>query len=346
VLTTELPGRASAVRIAEVRARVDGVVLKRLFVQGSEVTAGESLFQIDPAPYRAALESAQAQLARAEATATSAKLLAERYARLIRTNAVSRQEYDNAIAQQKAAAADVGAARAAVTTARINVGYTAVRAPIAGQTGRTAVTEGAYVRQGEATLLATVTQLDPIYVDTTLSTSDLLRVRREIASGQMQTIGGKPRVTIVLEDGSVHPQPGTLEVTDVNVDPTTGSVAMRAIVPNPTRELLPGMFVRARVEEGAVPDALLVPQRAVMRDPNGPAYAFVVDNAGKVLRRDLVVDREVDQAWLVTKGIAPGERVIVEGLQKAQPGAVVSARPAAKVQARPNPNAPARPERK
>ncbi len=343
VLTTELPGRASAIRIAEVRARVDGVVLKRLFEQGSEVTAGESMFQIDPAPYRAALESAQAQLARAEATATSAKLLAERYARLIRTNAVSRQEYDNAIAQQKAAAADVGAARAAVTTARINLGYTAVRAPIAGRTGRTAVTEGAYVRQGEATLLATVTQLDPIYIDTTLSTVDLLRVRREMARGQLQTVGGKPRVTVVLEDGSVHPQAGTLEVTDVVVDQTTGSVALRAVVPNPTRELLPGMYVRARIEEGVVPDALLVSQRGVMRDPQGNAYAFVVGTAGKVEQRALTIDRQVGNAWVVTKGIAPGEQVIVDGVQKVKPGVTVTARVEGRgggVQARP-PTGPA-----
>lgn len=342
LLTTELPGRATAFRIAEVRARVDGVVQRRLFDQGAEVAAGRSLFQIDPAPFRAALQSAEAQLARAEATATSTKLLAERYARLVRTNAVSRQEYDNAVAQQKAAEADVGAARAAVTSARINLGYTAVRAPISGRTGRSAVTEGAYVQQGAATLLATVTQLDPIYVDTTMSTVDLLRVRREIASGQLQTVNGKPSVTVILEDGSVHPQRGTLEVTDVIVDETTGSVALRAIVPNPTRELLPGMYVRARIEEGNVPDALLVPQRGVMRDPQGNAYAFAVNNAGKVERRELTIDREVGNAWLVTKGITAGDQVVVEGLQRVKPGAVVTARlqeSTGSVQARP-PRAP------
>lgn len=323
VVTTELPGRTAAYRIAEVRARVDGIVLKRLYTEGSDVRAETPLFQIDPEPFEAALQSARAQLAGAEATATSAKLLAARYGELIKTNAISRQEYDDAVAQEKTARANVAAARAAVRTAQINLGYTLVRSPISGRTGPSNVTEGAFVRQGEATLLTTVTQLDPIYVDTTWSTLELMRVRRLMEQGQLVTVAGDPQVTVILEDGRVYPQRGKLLLTGVRVDPTTGSVALRALVPNPEGDLLPGMFVRTRIEEGTQPSALLVPQRGVTRDRNGRPTALVVNARGVVEERQLKVDRIVGDSWLVSEGIAPGEHVIVEGVQRVKPGAPV-----------------------
>jgi membrane fusion protein (multidrug efflux system) len=318
LLTTELPGRTSAVRVAEVRARVDGIVLKRLYREGSEVRAGQPLFQIDPAPFEAALQRARAQLTSAQASAATARLLAERYRPLIESHAISRQDYDNAVAQARSAAASVDAAHAEIRTAQINLGYTRVDAPIPGRSARSNVTEGAYVQQAQATLLTTVTQLDPIYVDTTWATADLMRVRRELERGQLVTVEGKPRVTVVFEDGSEYARPGTLLFTEVNVDPSTGSVALRALVPNPRGELLAGMYVHARIDEGSQPDALLVPQRAVTRDRSGRATALVVDPAGKVQLRLLQVDRAVGDAWLVTQGIASGDRVIVEGLQRAR----------------------------
>ncbi len=327
VVTTELPGRTSAYRIAEVRARVDGIVLKRLYTEGSDVRAETPLFQIDPEPFEAALQSARAQVAGAEATATSAKLLAARYEKLVETNAISRQEYDDAVAREKTARANVAAARAAVRTARINLGYTLVRSPIAGRTGPSNVTEGAFVRQGEATLLTTVTQLDPIYVDTTWSTLELMRVRRLMEQGQLVTVEGDPQVTVILEDGRLYPQRGKLLLTGVRVDPTTGSVALRALVPNPEGQLLPGMFVRTRIEEGTQPSALLVPQRGVTRDRNGRPTALVVNANGVVEERQLKVDRIVGESWLVTQGIAPGEHVIVEGVQRVKPGASVKVVP-------------------
>ena len=325
LLTTELPGRTSAVRVAEVRARVDGIVLKRLYREGSDVRRGQQLFQIDPAPFQAALQRARAQLTSAQASAATARLLAGRYAPLIQTHAISRQDYDNAVEQARSADAGVAGARAEVTTAQINLGYTRVDAPIAGRSARSNVTEGAYVQQSQATLLTTVTQLDPIYVDTTWATADLMRVRRELERGQLVTVEGKPRVTVVFEDGSAYARPGTLLFTEVNVDQTTGSVALRALVPNPRGELLAGMYVHARIDEGSQPDALLVPQRAVTRDRSGRATALVVDAASKVELRMLQVDRAVGDTWLVTRGIASGDRVIVDGLQKARPGAMVRA---------------------
>ena len=325
VLTTELPGRTAAVRVAEVRARVDGIVLKRLYREGSDVRRGQPLFQIDPAPFQAALQRARAQLTSAQASAATARLLAERYRPLIETHAISRQDYDNAVAQARSAAASVDAARAEIRTAQINLGYARVDAPIAGRSARSNVTEGAYVQQSQATLLTTVTQLDPIYVDTTWPTTDLMRVRRELERGQLVMVEGKPRVTVVFEDGREYARPGTLLLTEVNVDPSTGSVALRALVPNPRGELLAGMYVHARIDEGSQPDALLVPQRGVTRDRSGRATALIVEgagNLGKVQRRLLEVERAVGDAWLVTRGIASGDRVIVEGLQQARPGAV------------------------
>lgn len=327
VMVTELPGRTSPYRIAEVRARVDGIVQKRLYEEGSDVREGQPLYQIDPAPFRAALQSARAQLTSAEATAETAKLLAERYTALVKTHAISRQEYDNAVAQARSARANVAAARAAVLTAQINLGYTLVRSPIAGRTGRSSVTEGAYVQGASATLLTIVTQLDPMYVDTTWSTAELLRVREAMTKGTLQTVEGSPRVEVILENGREYGQPGKLLFTGVVVDQTTGSVALRALVPNPEGVLLPGMFVRARIEEGTDPRALLVPQRGVTRDRNGRPTALVVGKTGKVEQRRLETSRSIGESWLVTRGIAPGEYVIVEGLQKVQPGMAVKVVP-------------------
>jgi membrane fusion protein (multidrug efflux system) len=329
-LTKELPGRTSAFRIAEVRARVNGIVLKRLFTEGSDVKEGQALFAIDPAPYRAVLEGARAQLAHAEATLASNRMQAQRYTDLVAANAVSKQEYDNAVAALKASEADVAAGRAAVDSAKINLGYTTVTSPLSGRIGRSAVTEGAYVQQAQATLLATVQQLDPVYVDLTQSSAELLRLRRDLADGKLQGARrGEARVRLVLEDGREYGDPGALQFTDVTVDPGTGSVALRALFPNSRGELLPGMFVRARLEEGVNPQALLVPQVGIARDQKGLPTALVVNAEKKVERRQLVTERVVGDSWLVSSGVKPGEQVIVEGLQKVRPGAEVKPVPAA-----------------
>ncbi len=327
-LTRELPGRTSAFRVAEVRARVNGIVHRRLFAEGADVKAGQPLFAIDPAPYQAALDSALAQLARAEATVESATSLAQRFTTLIESNAVSRQEYDDALINVKTAQADVAAARAAVKTTRINLGYTKVTAPLAGRIGRAEVTEGAYVQQASATLLATIRQLDKVYVDLTWSAADVLRLRRAVEAGVLDSTDGQTEVTIVLEDGREYPFAGILQFSDVSVDETTGTIALRAIVPNPKGELLPGMFVRARIDEGTIRSAILVPQRGVTRDQGGRPTALVVGADGKVERRTLTTDRAIGDAWLVTDGLAAGDRVIVEGLQKVRPGAPVNPVPA------------------
>jgi membrane fusion protein, multidrug efflux system len=329
-LTRELPGRTSAFRVAEVRARVNGIVQKRLFVEGSDVKEGQKLFLIDPAPYEAALDGAKAALARAEATLANARLQAQRNAELIKTNVVSQQDHDNAMAALKTAEADVAAARAAEQTARINMGYTNVTAPVSGRIGRSAVTEGAYAQAAQATLLATVQQIDPIYVDVTQSADDVLRLRRDLEAGKLQGSGkGQARVRLLTEEGREYAQAGTLQFTDVTVDPGTGSIALRALFPNPKGELLPGMFVRARLEEGVSPQALLVPQVGVTRDQKGMPVAMVVNAEKKVERRQLTTDRAVGNAWLVTDGIRPGDQVIVEGLQKVRPGVQVNPVPAA-----------------
>jgi membrane fusion protein, multidrug efflux system len=333
-LTRELPGRTSAFKIAEVRARVNGIVLKRLFTEGADVKEGQPLFRIDPAPYQAALDGARAALARAEANVANAKLQAARYSDLVQDNAVSRQEYDNAMAALKAQEADVAAAQAAEQQARINLGYTTVTSPVTGRIGRSAVTEGAYVQASQATLLATVQQLDPMYVDLSQSTSEVLKLRRDLESGKLQSAGkGQAKVKLVTEDGREYGAPGTLQFTDVTVDPSTGSIALRALFPNPKGELLPGMFVRARLDEGVNPQALLVPQVGVTRDPKGNPVALVVGADKKVERRQLVTDRAIGDAWLVTGGVKPGEQVIVEGIQKVRPGAPVSPVPAGGAQA-------------
>jgi membrane fusion protein (multidrug efflux system) len=323
-LTRELPGRTSAFRVAEVRARVNGIVLKRLFTEGSDVREGQPLFAIDAAPYRAALAAAKAQLARAEAQLANAKLVASRYGDLVKDNAVSRQEYENATAALKASEADVEAGRAAVEAAQINLGYTSVTSPVSGRIGRSAVTEGAYVQQAQATLLATVQQLDPVYVDLTQASAEVLRLRRDLDEGKLQRAGkDQAKVKLVLEDGREYPVAGTLQFADVTVDPTTGSIALRALFPNPKKDLLPGMFVRARLEEGVNPDAILVPQQAVSRDQKGMPFALVVGADRKVERRPIATDRAIGDAWLVTSGLKRGEQVIVDGLQKVRPGAEV-----------------------
>jgi membrane fusion protein, multidrug efflux system len=323
-LTRELPGRTSAFRVAEVRARVNGIVLKRLFTEGSDVKQGQPLFLIDAAPYQSALETAKAQLARAEATHANAALQAQRFSELVAENAVSKQEHDNAMAALKASEADVAAGRAGVEAARINLGYTRVTAPVSGRIGRSEVSEGAYVQQAQATLLATVQQLDPIYVDLTQATTEVMRLRRDLAEGKLQSAGrGKAKVQLVLEEGITYAQPGELQFAGVSVDPSTGSIALRALFPNPRGELLPGMFVRARLDEGVNPQALLVPQRGVTRDQKGLPTALVVNAEKKVERRQLVTERVVGDAWLVTSGVKPGEQVIVDGLQKVRPGAAV-----------------------
>lgn len=333
-LTRELPGRTSAFRVAEVRARVNGIVLKRLFTEGADVKEGQRLFLIDPAPYQAALDGARAALARAEANLANARLQAQRYADLVKDNAVSQQEHDNAMAALKAQEADVAAARAAEQQARINLGYTAVTAPVSGRIGRSAVTEGAYVQASQATLLATVQQLDPVYVDLSQSSAEVMRLRRDLESGRLQSAGaGRAKVKLVTEDGREYGATGALQFTDVTVDPSTGSISLRALFPNPKGELLPGMFVRARLEEGVNPQALLVPQVGVTRDPKGNPIALVVGADRKVERRQLVTDRAVGDAWLVTSGVKPGEQVIVEGLQKVRPGAAVNPVPAGGAQA-------------
>jgi membrane fusion protein (multidrug efflux system) len=329
-ISDQLPGRTTAFRVAEVRPQVTGIVQKRLFTEGTEVKAGQQLFQIDAGSYRAALSSAEAALKRAEAQAVTAKLLAQRYEPLIAANAVSRQENDEAIAARARAEADVAAARAAVDAARINLVYTQVLSPISGQIGRTLVTEGALVTSGQQGALATVQQLDPIYVDISQSSTDILRLQRQLANGELvKDDKNQAEVTLTLEDGSLYPEHGRLKVSEAQVDPSTGSVVLRAEFPNPRRELLPGMFVRARLAQGTRAAALLVPQRGVSHNPKGEATVLIVGQDDKVAERVVTADREINGEWLITAGLNAGDRVIVDGLQKAKPGSPVKAVPAA-----------------
>lgn len=326
-ISNELPGRLEATRVAQVRARATGIVVQRAFREGSEVKAGELLFSIDPATYQAAYESAQAVLVKAEVNLAQASLKLQRYQPLVEINAVSKQEYDDTSAAQKQAAADVASAKAARTTASLNLGYTRVTAPISGRIGRALVTEGALVGQGEPTQLATIQQLDPIYVNLTQSSTDLLQLQRALASGQLQGVGqGKAVVTLVLEDGTPYPLPGTLLFSDLAVDESTGAVSLRAEFPNPQRSLLPGMYVRARLEQAVKEQAISVPQQAVARGADG-ASVMVVGADGKVAVRAVKTGGAQGNAWLVNEGLQAGDRVIVEGLQKIKPGAVVKAVP-------------------
>lgn len=322
-ITTELPGRTVAYRIAEVRPQVSGIILKRNFVEGSDIEAGVSLYQIDPATYQATYDSAKGDLAKAQAAANIAELTVKRYQKLLGTQYISKQEYDQALADAQQATAAVVAAKAAVETARINLAYTKVTSPISGRIGKSSVTEGALVQNGQASALATVQQLDPIYVDVTQSSNDFLRLKQELANGSLKQENGKAKVDLVTSDGIKFPQSGTLEFSDVTVDQTTGSITLRAIFPNPDHTLLPGMFVRARLQEGTKPTALLVPQQGVTRTPRGDATVLVVGAENKVETRQIVASQAIGDKWLVTDGLKAGDRVVVSGLQKVRPGAQV-----------------------
>ena len=322
-LTAELPGRTSPYRIADVRPQVNGILLKRLFVEGDQVQAGQQLYQIDQAPYLAVYDSAQATLAHAKAELTSAKLLAERDKVLVASNAVSKQDYDNAFAALQQAEADVASGNAAVETAWVNLVYTKVLSPITGITGRS-VTEGALVTTDQTTSLVTVQQLDPIYVDIPESTAILLRLRSEVASGQIKTGGdNQTPVTLTLEDASNYDQTGRLQFSEVTVDEGTGSVTMRAVFPNPKKILLPGMFVTAHLEEGFVENGILVPQQGVTHNQRGEPTALVVTPGNQVELRSLKTSRAIGDKWLVSDGVQAGDRVIVDGVQKTAPGATV-----------------------
>jgi len=323
-LTRELPGRTNAFLVAEVRPQVSGIVARRLFTEGGLVTAGQALYQLDDASYRAQANSARAQLARAEATANAARLSAKRIGELAKVEAVSTQDNENAIAALKTAEADVGAARAALDAANVTLGYARITAPISGRIGKSSVTQGALVSAGQADALATVQQLNPIYVDLTQSASELLQLRRELASGRLQDNQTLP-VTILLDDGTAFDHKGTLEFSEVSVDPTTGSYALRVKVDNPDQVLMPGMYVRAQVGSGVRDNAILVPMQGIARDPKGDTSAMVVGKDGKVEVRPVKVSRALGNKWLVEDGLKAGDKVIVEGLQKIQPGMPVQA---------------------
>lgn len=324
-IVSELPGRVDAVRDAQIRSRVTGIVQKIAFVQGGDVKENQLLFKIDPAPYKATYDQASAQLKQAQATLFSAKLLADRYAPLVKANAVSKQEYDNAVASYRQADAAVAAAKAAQDNAAINLGYTDVTSPITGRIGKPLVTEGALVEATSATQMAIVQQLDPIYVDFTQSTAELASLRRAFASGQLQQVGkDTARATIVLEDGSEYGQPGKLLFTGITVDPTTGQVNLRAEVPNPDGILLPGMYVRVRLEQGVDDKALMVPQQALQRTADGlQSLMLVKDN--KIEQIPVTTGGAIKNNWLVTSGLKAGDVVVVEGFQKVRPGAPVQA---------------------
>lgn len=323
-LDVELPGRTAPSLLAEVRARVDGIVQERRFTEGSDVRAGQVLYQIDPAPYRTALASAEASLKRAQANLASSTAQLKRYKVLIVSNAISKQEFDDAEAAQLQAAADVAAAEAAAATARINLGYTTVTAPIAGRSSISQVTKGAYVQGGSATLMTTVQQLDPMYVDLQQSSVEGLALRRDIAAGKLTAADDRrTQVTLTLEDGSTYAHTGTLEVSGVTVDPSTGSVTLRARFPNPDHLLLPGMFVRASVSQGVRPDVVQVPAPAVTRNQKGEASVMLVGADNKTVLRPVRTGALLKGQWLVEEGLKEGERVIVSGIQKLKPGMAV-----------------------
>ena len=323
-LTRELPGRVTPYLVAEVRPQVNGIVARRLFEEGATVKAGQPLYQLDDALYQAELASAQAALARAEATLNTATLNARRSAGLVAIKAVSQQDDENARAALQQAEADRAAAQAAVQRAAVTVGYARITAPISGRIGKSSVTQGALVTANQEAPLATVQQLDPIYVDLTQSSAELLNLRQALASGKLTSAGNVP-VTIALEDGTAYGHQGKLEFSDVTVDPGTGSYLLRVVVPNPDQVLLPGTYVRAQIGTGARSNALLVPQQGVARDARGGTTALVVNAEGAVEARQVTVSRVVGDRWLVEDGLAPGDRVIVEGLQKIRPGDPVQA---------------------
>ncbi len=317
-LTTQLPGRTAPMRIAEIRPQVNGLILKRLFTEGSLVKAGQELYQIDSSQYQAVLATAQAGLARSEASLLAIKAKAERVKELVADKAVSQQDYDDSVATQKQAEADIASWKAQVDAARINVGYTKVTAPISGRIGKSSVTDGAIVTAYQQIALASIQQLDPIYVDVPQSTNDLLRLRRRVEAGHLAKGADQNKVKLYLEDGTVYPHEGALQFQDVTVDPSTGSINLRMVFPNPKGMLLPEMFVRAEIKEGANDQAITVPQQGVLRNTKGEPYAFVANAEDKVEMRMLTLEREIGDRWLVTDGLKAGDRVIVEGVQTLQ----------------------------
>ncbi len=320
-LTSELPGRTAVYQAAEIRPQVGGIIQKRAFKEGAEVKAGELLYQIDPATYEANVAQAKASVAKAKADLEPARLKAVRYKDLIRTKAVSQQDHDDAQAALALAQANVALAQAQLDAAQIDLARTKVVSPIAGRIGRSSITPGALVTANQADAMATVQQLDPIYVDLTQSNVEMLRLKRALESGAMQAAGeAGTKVRLLLEDGSEYPLEGALQLAEASVDQATGSVTLRAVFPNPRRDLLPGMYVRAVIEEGVLAQALLVPQQSVTRNAQGQALAMVVDGENKLAARPLVLDRAVGGDWIVRQGLAAGDRVVIEGLQKARPG--------------------------
>jgi membrane fusion protein (multidrug efflux system) len=327
-LTTELPGRTAAIRIAEIRPQINGLILKRLFTEGQDVKAGQVLYQIDPAPFQSALDNAKAALGKAEANVPAIRLRVERFYDLLADNAVSQQDYDDAFASLKQAEAEVAYWKATVATAKINLGYTAVKAPISGRIGISNVTDGAIVTAYQPVALATIQQLDPIYVDVPQSTTDLLRLKRRLKDGRLKkNVPGSDKVKLIQEDGAPYSQEGALQFSDVTVDPTTGSVILRVVFPNPEDILLPGMFVQAVIKEGVNEQAILIPQQGVSRDSKGNPFALIVDAESKAAFRPLTLDRAIGDKWLVSAGLAPGDPVIVEGLMMLRPGTTVKAAP-------------------
>jgi membrane fusion protein, multidrug efflux system len=323
-LTTELSGRTSAYRIAEVRPQVSGIILERLFSEGSDVKAGEVLYRIDPASYKAEVAIAEAAVARARASESSARLKAQRYAKLVKTNAISTQDHDDAQASLKQQQAEIASAQAQLDAARINLAYTEIKAPIDGRIGKSAMTEGALVTAQQSTALASIQQLNPLYVDMRQSTAELLRLKRSLADGTLVTVAGdKAAIRLHLEDGSIYAQQGLLQFADVSVDESTGMVNLRAEIPNPDLFLLPGMFVRGEITEGERPQGLLVPQVAVTRTPNGRATVLTVDAENTVALQDISISRAIGDQWLVESGLEDGVRVITAGTQKVRPGMTV-----------------------
>ena len=322
-VTTELPGRTDAYRVAEVRPQVSGIILRRNFTEGSDVKAGDSLYQIDPATYQAAYDSAKGELAKAQAAANIAHLTVKRYVPLVGTQYVSKQEYDQAVATAQQADASVVAAKAGVESARINLAYTKVSSPISGRIGKSSVTEGALVTNGQSSALATVQQLDQMYVDVTQSSNDFMQLKQT----SLQKGNGASSVQLLMENGQTYPLKGTLQFTDVTVDESTGSITLRAVFPNPQHMLLPGMFVRARIDEGVQPNAILVPQQGVTRTPRGDATVLIVNDKNQVESHTVVASQAIGDRWLITEGLKDGDRVIVSGMQKVRPGATVVATP-------------------
>lgn len=321
---TSLPGRADAYEIAQVRPQVSGVLQKRLFVEGSDVTVGQPLYQIDPSLYQAAYDGARAQLAQAQAAAATAQAKLKRYTPLAAAHAVSQQDYDDALAAEKEAKAQIAQAQAQVETASVNLGYTRMNAPISGRIGRSLITVGALVAANQTNNVAIVTRLDPIYVDVNLPATTLLRLRRELASGRLKREGDNATdVTLTLEDGTTYDHTGRMELTEVNVDPATGTVVVRAVMPNPDKLLLPGMYLHAELQEGTEPNALLVPQEGVSRNSHGDPQVLLVNADNKVELRAVQTQTAIGADWLVTQGLKPGDRVIVSGVQKVHPGDTV-----------------------